>query len=274
VLLSEVMTKVENNFRFGSEGAVIVLLLLSYTLPSFAQPSVGVRPLTIEHPQPSFGFELGVGQNSLSGTSSFSGGKGTGWSGSTFFELPIGNDFNVGLNAGYDRENTSTTTPENENIVVVIPNNNQAETANVSDNRIAVFNISFFHFDPFIQYQVLHSDFFIQVGAGISVLSSNQLTQTRELTNRTITLANGTTTNNVTFANGTTSETIQDGSIAGITNPQFSGLLSAGYNFRFGMVSIAPMINYDYPFTTNTSPNGNNWKISTISSSIAMKFNL
>jgi hypothetical protein len=267
------MNKVEKNVRYGSECTAIVLLLLSHTLPSFAQTSVGVSPLVVEHTQPSIGFEFGVGQNSQSGTSSFSDGKGTGWSGSAFFELPVGNDFNVGMKAGYDRENTSSTTPENETVVLRTSDGTQA--ANISDNRIAVLNISFLHFAPFIQYQVLHSDFFVQAGAGISVLLSSNITQTRQLpSNSTVTFSNGQTINNLTFTNGTTSESIQNGSIAAITNPQFSGQLSAGYNFRFGMVSIAPMVNYDYPFSSNSNPNGSNWKISTISGSIAMKFNL
>jgi hypothetical protein len=272
--MGDVMNKVEKNPRFGTESTVIVLLLLSYSLPSFAQTSIGVPPLTIQHPQPSIGFEFGVGQNSQSGTSSFSSGKGTGWSGAAFFELPIGNDFNVGVKAGYARENTSTTTPGNEIVVVENPNNYQTETVNASVNRIAIFNISFFHFDPFIQYQILHSDFFIQVGAGISDLTSSQLSQMRTMASNSITLSDGTTINNPTFTNGARSETIQNGSISDIVNPQTSGLLSAGYNFRFGIISIAPMVNYDYPFSTNSSSNGNNWKISTISGSIAMKFNL
>jgi hypothetical protein len=268
------MNKVETNLRCGSEGTAIILLLLTCALPCFAQTSVGVPPLIKNSPRPSIGFEFGVGQNSQSGSTSFTDGKGIGWSGSAFLELPVGNDFNIGLKAGYDRENTSTTTPENEDVVIVGSKNNPPEAANISDNRIADFNISFFRFAPFIQYQVLHSDLFIQVGAGISVLLINQLAQTREMTNSTITLPNGTTMNNVTFANGTTSETIQGGSIGGITSPQFSGLLSAGYIFRFGMVCIAPMVNYDYPFSTNSSPNGNNWKISTISGSVALKLNM
>jgi hypothetical protein len=259
----------------------IGLLFLGYTFPSFAQNSVGAPPLVVEHPQPSFGFEVGVGQNTQQGTmtcdcgSSFTGGKGTGWSGSGFYELPVAQDFFAGIKVGFVRENTSTTVPSNDEVIVVQSNSGQLDTAAIQDNRVASVTLSFLRFAPYIQYQILHSGFFVQAGVGISVLLSSNFTQTRQLpSNSVITFSNGQTYNNLTFTNGTTSETIQSGSFGDITNPQFSGLLSAGYDFRFGVVSIAPIVNYDYPFSTNSSPNGSNWKISTISGSIAMKFNL
>jgi hypothetical protein len=278
------MNSGNKDLRIITRYLAALLLLIAYNKSCIAQSSVGVPPLVIEHPRPSFGFEAGVGQNSQSGTmececgSTFTGGKGNGWSASGFFELPVGNDFNVGLKAGYDRENTSTTTPANEVVIIMIPNSNNSETTTLPVNQNATLNIAFFHFDPFIQYQVLHSDFFVQLGAGISILSSSQFSQTRTMTSNSANMG-GTTNNSVTFANGSTTEAIEGGSIGGITSPQFSGIISAGYNFRFGMTSIAPMLNYDYPFSINSSPTtsfpgGNNWKISTISGSIAMKFNL
>jgi hypothetical protein len=259
---------------------IALLFVIAYNEAGFAQNSIGVPPLVVEHPSPAFGFEFGEGHNSQSGTmecdcgTTFTGGNGTGWFASAFFELPIGNDFNIGLKAGYDRENVSTSTPTNDIVTVHIPNNYQPDTTILAVNRNTTLNLAFFHFEPFIQYQILHTDFFIQLGAGISILSSNQFSETRTLGSNSITLSNGTTINNLTFMNGSNTETIQGGSIGGIMSPQFSGLFSAGYNFRFGIVSIAPMVNYDYPFSTNSSSNGNNWKISTISGSIAMKFNL
>ncbi len=259
---------------------MVILSLISYVLPSLAQNSVGVPPLFIEHPQPAFGFEFGVGQNTQLGTmtcacgSSFSGGKGTGWSGSGFFELPVAQDFLAGIKVGFVRENTSSTVPENDVVVVVQPNSNQFDTVALQDNRVASVTLSFLRFAPYIQYQILHSDFFVQVGAGISVLLSSNITQTRQLPSNSVAAVGGQTYNNITFPNGTTSETIQSGSFGDIANPQFSGLLSAGYNFHFGIVSVAPMVKYDYPFSTNTSPNGNNWKTTSLYGSIAMKFNL
>jgi hypothetical protein len=273
------MNSVEKNLRFGGGCGMVVFSLLSYALPSLAQTSVGVPPLVIDHPQPSFGFEFGVGQNTQLGTmtcdcgSSFTGGKGTGWSGSAFYELPVAQDFFAGIKVGFVRENTSITVPSNDIVVVGLPNSSQLDTTAVQDNRVASVTLSFLRFAPYIQYQILHSGFFVQVGAGISVLLSSNFTQTRQLTGNSVTF-NGQTYNNLTFLNGTTSETIQSGSFGSIANPQFSGLLSAGYNFRFGIVSVAPMVNYDYPFSTNNSPNETNWKISTISGSIGMKFNL
>ncbi len=261
------MNNIEKNLRIVSGCAAIVLSLVSNVLPGLAQTSVGIPPLIVQHPQPLMGFEFGVGQNSQSGTmmcncgSTFNNGKGTGWSGSVFFQLPVGNDFNVGMKAGYDRENTSTTTAENEVAVVESADSNQA--VNLSDSRIASVNISFLQFDPFIQYQVLHSDFFVQLGAGVSVPLSSNLTQTRQLPSNSP----------YTFPTGTNSETIESGSFGGITTPQFSGLLSAGYNFHVGAIVFAPAVAYNYPFSTNNSVNGNNWKISTIAGSVALKFN-
>jgi hypothetical protein len=268
------------SFRSIPQYAIGLLFLIVYSFPSFAQNSIGVPPLVVDHPQPSLGFEFGVGQNTQLGTmtcecgSSFTGGKGTGWSGSAFYELPVAQDFFAGIKVGFVRENTSVTASSNDEVVVVEPNRNQLDTAAVQDNRVESVTLSFLRFAPYIQYQILHSGFFVQVGAGISVLLSSTFIQTRQLPSNSAVTLNGQTYSNLTFANGTTSETIQSGSFGAIANPQFSGLLSAGYNVRFGTVSVAPIVNYDFPFSTNNSANGNNWKISTISGSIAMKFNL
>jgi hypothetical protein len=264
------MINIRQSLRIWTAWAVVLLSLLFHSLASFAQTSVGVPPLIGEHPQPAFGFEVGVGQNSQSGTmecdcgTTFTGGSGTGWSSSAFYELPIGNDFNVGIKAGFNRENTSTITPSTEVVVARLSGSSQDTTLPIQGSRTGSVTLTILQFEPFAQYQILNSNFFLQVGAGISVLLRNDFTQTRQLSSNSP----------YSFTNGTKSEAIQGGNIGGITSPQFSGLLSAGYNFRFGTISIAPMVNYDYPFSTNSSAGGNNWKISTVSGLIAMKFNL
>ncbi len=256
--------------RFITQCIVALLFMTVCDNLSVAQNSIGVPPLGDHHPVPSFGFEFGVGQNSRSGTmvcvcgSAFSGGKGTGLSGSAFFELPAGNDLNIGLKTGYVRENTLTTTPTNEIVVVHHSGAPQDTALLLQESTTGALLLTFLQFEPFVQYRLFKSNFFVQVGAGISVLLSNDLTETRQLP----------ITSSYLFGNGTNSETIQGGHVAEITNPQFSGLLSAGYNFRFGIATIAPIVTYNYPFSTGSNQNGNDWKISTIYGSLALKFNL
>ena len=251
------------------------MFLVAIVLPSYAQNSIGVPPSVVNHPLPSFGFEFGVGQNSQQGSfySGFTGGTGSGWSGSLFFELPITNDFDIGLKAGYDRKNITSSFSENESGTIVT--NSQVDTSvQIPVNRAGMVTASFIRFEPFVQYQILHSNFFVQLGMGISSITSSNISQTKTIANNSITLPNGTTINNLDFTNGSNAESVQNGEIPGESGLRGSGIVTAGYNIIIGKSSLLPMLTYEYPFSNIGSENSSNWRISTIYGSIAMKFNL
>src|SRR5665213_1591735 len=256
------MSITSRGLRFGSGFAVVIFSLATFASTCFGQSLVG--------------FEFGVGQNTQQGTfmcdcgAAFNGGKGMGWDGSAFFELPFAPDLFAGIKAGIDRKNTSITTgPENE-AGFVETNTGQIDTVVLPMNLTGTLTMSLLSLQPFIQYQVLHSDFFVQVGARISDLTSSNFTQTREMTSNSITFSDGTTISPLVFTNGTHKEEVQYGPLPSATRLLFSGILSAGYNFVSGRMSLAPMVTYDYPFS---SPQGGGaWKIASLYGSLAVGF--
>ena len=168
--------------HFG--GCVLVLLsLVSYTLPAVAQTeaprSVGVPPVVHEQPlgfgQSMFGVEFGVGQNMQLGTftcpcgEAFNGGKGNGWDVSAFFELPIIPDFFAGFKAGLDRKNTRSSYPTTENVIIETSSGDTSPVT-LPIHLTGSLTLTLLSFEPFIQYQILSTNFFVQVGAGISAL--------------------------------------------------------------------------------------------------------
>ncbi len=251
------------------------MFLVAIVLPSYAQNSIGVSPLGVNHPLPSFGFEFGVGQNSQSGTyfKNYTGGTGTGWSGSLFLELPITNDVDIGLKAGYERKNITSSFTENESGTIVT--NSQVDTSvQIPVNSAGMVTASFIHLEPLVQYQILHSNFFVQLGMGISSIASSNRSQTKTIANNSITLSNGTTINNLDFTNGSNAESVQNREIPGESGLRGSGIVTAGYNIIWENPAFYQMLTYEYPFSNIGSENSSNWRISTIYGSIAMKFNL
>lgn len=258
--------------------AIFSALLFGWSARLCLAQGIGVEPTKPEvTPSPRFGIEFGIGQDEQHGSflcpcgDEFSGGTGRGFSGSAFFELPIGLDFFAGLSAGFDQKHTTTSRPENE-IVIVESGSGNLDTAILPINRTGTVTLSLVRFEPFIQYQILRSNFFVQVGAGVSVVTSSNLLQTRAMTSSSITLPDGSQINNLTFANGNRSENIQDGAIDGINTLEFSALLSAGYTFVFAKSFLAPMVTYDYPFSNIGSQNSSDWKISSLYASLALGF--
>ncbi len=279
------MSIVQRGLRFGG-GILVLFSLASYGLPAVAQtgapnstgvpPVVPKQPLGVEHSI--IGIQFGVGQNSQEGTfmcdcgAVFNGGKGMGWSESAFFEFPFAPDLFTGIKVGLDHKYTTTTSAVNELVEVVPPDGPKIDTVMLPTNRTGNLTMTLLSFKPFIQYQVLHSNFFVQVGAGISALTSSNFTQTRTMTTSSVTLPDGTTINNLTYPDGSRSDEIQYGALSNATSVLFSGRFSAGYNFIAGRMRLAPMVTYDYPFSKVQS--GENWKVASFYGSLALGFQL
>ncbi len=173
--------------------SVALISVMGITSICVAQEGVGVLK-----PPPaqgrSFGIDFGLSRNTQQGSFScpcgamFASGSGNGFSGSMYFELPAGSDLSVGLKAGFDQKSTTNTQLTSENVIIETP---QGDTSPVSlsVNRVGTVTLSFLQLEPFAQYQVLHTNFFVQLGAGVSMLASSSLSQKREMTSGSITLS-------------------------------------------------------------------------------------
>jgi hypothetical protein len=189
--------------------------------------SVKLTPL----PGPSIGIEGGLAQYIQNATivctcgTSFSGNKGNELSGSIFSDLPISQNFDIGIKVGLDHVNTAL---------------------NANDASV---KLTLLKFEPYIQYQILRSPFFVQSGLGISNVISNSITQT---------LLQGQS---------------QSCSIVNIKYWLFSGLVSLGYNFDISSFTIAPIVTYDFPIIINQG-NLYNWGFTSFKYALGVKYTL
>ncbi len=248
--------------------SLFLLSAIFFAADSYAQHSVGVpKPKT----GPIAGIELSLAKHTQQGTygcdcgAQFSGGTGSSFSGSAFLELPVIPDVFAGLKMGLDQKNVSSSYLINELVMVVAPGSEESpDTTSMLINRTGTMSLSSFRFEPFVQYQVFSSSLFIQLGAGISIVTASNFTQTRELKTTSLLLPDGTRLNNMTFTNGTRFEEVENGAISGLNNPEFSGLVSAGYNFNIGRSQLSPVVTYEYPFSTISPKYSGAWKISSL----------
>ncbi len=233
-------------------------------------------------PPPLAGIEIGFGQHSEMGAldcdcgSQFTGGTGTGLLGSLFFELPLDYQWAIGIKAGIDFKNFSTTTPLNDVVAVQVPNVSTPDTAVLPVTRTANVKTTYLDFAPYVQYQFFRMGPFVQMGLGFGFLASNSLTQNRELAEgASIPAQNGhAAITNLTFTNGTLTEVIQGGATT-VNSLRLGILLSAGYNIQVSERSIfAPLITYDFPLTVAGNTGGANWRIGSLYASALLKFQL
>ena len=228
------------------------------------------------------GIEIGVGQHSEMGTadcdcgSQFTGGTGTGLIGSLFFELPLDYEWAIGVKAGIDFKNFSTTSNVSQVVVVVPPSGSNPDTTALPVNLVANIKTTYLDFAPYVQYQFFRMGPFVQAGLGFDFLMSSSLIQNRQLPEGTsVPAMNGNpAVNNVTFTNGTLTEVIQNGSTS-VSSLRLGLLLSAGYNIQVSERSIfSPLITYDFPLTIAGNTNGSNWRIGSLYASALLKFQL
>ncbi|HEY3876764.1 MAG TPA: outer membrane beta-barrel protein [Candidatus Kapabacteria bacterium] len=251
--------------------------------------SVPVKAQIISHgdlfgpgaPPPVVGIEVGFGQHAESGTlhcecgSLFTGGTGSGFLGSLFFELPLDYNWAVGVKGGIDFKNFSTLTAQSPVIAAVEVNQGTLDTAFSEQEYVyqkANVKTTYFNFTPYVQYQFYRMGPFVQGGLAFGFLSTGTISQDRELPPGTTALVNGTAFP-ITFTNGTDEETI---SVSSDANSLRIGLvLSAGYNIQISERSIfSPLITYDLPLTVSGNGLGSAWKVGSLYASALIKFQL
>ena len=216
--------------------------------------------------QASSGIEAGVAQNTQQGTltcscgSHYSGGDGIGWEFNGFVQLPVSRNFSLGLKTGFDRKVIKSGIGERSIDTMVYNSGGRDTVIEIDDNVSYQVSESFFRFQPFIQNNI--GNLFIQVGAGVAVLLSNNYSELRQLKYAP---------SNLTFTNGTTTETVGSGTLDDLNTWQLSAFGSIGYTFSFGAIGMAPEVTYEVPIS-NASSFSTTWKISSIYGGIAIIF--
>jgi hypothetical protein len=232
-------------------------------------------------PPPMVGIEIGLGQHTEQGNlacdcgANFSGGTGTGLLGNLLFELPLDYDWAIGVKAGIDFKNFSTTGIVNDVVIVEPANTSQYDTVSMNISRVGTIKATYLSFAPYVQYQFFRMGPFVQAGVDFGILIANNLTQDRQLIQNYVTPAGQPTIYNLTFTNGTNEEVIQNGTQTAVNTLRIGLLLSAGYNIAVSERSVfAPLLTYDFPVTSTGNTTLSNWKIGSLYFSGELKFRL
>jgi hypothetical protein len=265
------------SLRFITGCTVVLLLLGGYALPGFAQ--TGSPPISGSANSAYFGLEVGYGLHTEEGSfvcncgNVFEDGEGKGFIASAFYEMELSRNFSAGLKVGFDFKNTTSTSTLFDTVIVQ-PGGSKSnpDTAAMSVQRTGVLNFTLLRFAPYLQYQVLNTELFVQIGTGISYVMSNKLTQSRSLIGDSVNLADGSTIHNLTFTNGTRSEAFEEAAIPNVPSILFSAIVSAGFGFGFGDFVISPIVTYDLPLSNYQT--NYNMKISSLYGSVGLKFKL
>ncbi|HEY3875574.1 MAG TPA: hypothetical protein VGM92_08855 [Candidatus Kapabacteria bacterium] len=227
------------------------LLAISFSAMSFAQARGGL--------------EFGLSQDKQQGSfqcvcgSWYFGGSGTGWNMNAFWEFPVTPHFFAGLKTGYDRKVTSSTNFGQSMASVVL--GDTTTIASVQLGEQGDVTESFLQLQPYCEYYV--GNLFMQAGAGTSVLLSNTFSQTRILEGN----------ENVIFSNGLRSELTSFGPMSSPNSLQFSGFISAGYQFSLLGFTMAPLVTFQMPLSDLIdNDNANDWRASSLYGSIRFSF--
>ncbi len=234
-------------------------------------------------PPPMIGIELGLGEHTQLGNldcdcgAVFSSGTGSGLLAAALFELPLDYEWAIGVKAGIDFKNFSSSALVWDTAIVNsgTPTQTRTDTFAMNFNRIGTVKATFMTFAPYVQYQFFRMGPLVQAGLGFDFLMANSLTQDRQLLTNSVQLKDGTTVSNLTFTNGTDQEEIQSGAISEESKLRLGLLISAGYNIQVSDRSVfSPLLTYDFPLTSNTNAAGTTWKIGSLYASAVLKYKL
>jgi hypothetical protein len=271
----------------------IIVFVLSILSPNLRAQIISAGDfLAPGAPPPMIGIEIGLGSHMQMGTfqascsCEFDNGSGTGFLGGLLFELPLDYEWTIGIGAKIDFKHYSSTTNVSDTATVTFSNSDSAASGYALVERDGSVKETFLTLAPFIRYELARNGPFIQIGPGIEFLLSSDFTHTRVLNSSTITLTDindptkQSTYDNVRFQNGTRQETLQTGSIVNAATTRISAIATVGWNLSIGDRSVlAPMISYDFPFTTVRpdfvgADGASNWKIASLYFSIGLKYKL
>jgi hypothetical protein len=235
---------------------------------------------------PMFSIEAGFAQHVQSGTfdcdcgARFEGQSANGFLANLMYELPLDYSWVIGLKGGIDFKGLKGSKLTKEDMVVTFADTGDSlAVRNGADfDRTDVVDLTYVGFTPFLKYQFQRVGAFVQMGPNIQFLVSSHILHRRELI-APYTIDRGTTEQPdivpIKFNNGERFEILQDEELTTANGTRISLQITGGYDFELSDHSlISPMITYELPFTTVRDDLADNWKITTLYGSVAIKFRL
>ena len=201
-------------------------------------------------------------------------GIGNSGIGGLFIEFQRNSYLSFGMKLGLDSKSTSTSTIIRDTAVITYFEKDSIASGPFALTRNVDVSATYFFFAPYFKISPFGEGVFIQIAPEFGILTSSRLTHTRELPSSQITLDNGQVISNVRFENGNQKEALQDGAIPNVRSSRIALNFSVGYDIPvFENFSIMPQASYNYPLTSvNTDPNESDWKISSYTLTLGIKY--
>jgi hypothetical protein len=230
---------------------------------------------------PMFSIEGAFGQHVQSGSYdcdcgiTFTGQSANGFLANLMYELPIDYSWVIGLKAGIDFKGLKGDELKNEKLVITWrPQGDSLSVKNSTTDRTAKVDLTYVGFTPFLKYQFARVGPFVQAGPNIQFLVSSHILHQRELLSGTVTDDQG-KEYPWRFNNNERFEVLQDEELTTANGMRMSIQLTGGWDFELSDHSlIAPMVTYEFPLTTVRDDLANDWKITSIYGSVAIKFRI
>jgi hypothetical protein len=180
-----------------------------------------------------------------------------------------------GIKFRYDQKQTSGRLEAHSEAVIIRFPNDSVAVEKLDFRRETEIETSYLTFAPYVAYKIPFFGFVLQAGPSISYLTSSYVTHDRYLLNNLLDYPDGTDLGGLRYKRGeSNTQSILAGPIKDIKKWRFAALLSAGFEFESFGVAFAPLVTYDIPLNTIRDQEANDWMISSIYGSLAVKVGL
>lgn len=206
------------------------------------------------------GLEDGISYNIQKGhfkapcECTFAKGTGLGYASSLFFELPLAEDFEIGIASGI--QNQEVTDYE------VVP----ATLQRIADGDEQKTRLLYLNISPYVRYTIPSTAIFLRVAPAIQYLLSSEFHHTEGGTS-----GNSSVPTQTPQHGGSATDPVIDD----LRDIRYAAKFSAGYDFNISPLILSPVLTYDLPLNTirsNSTDNG--WNISSFLGSVMLRFKL
>lgn len=180
----------------------------------------------------------------------FTGGAKTSFAAGLVYERLTRSRFVFGALLGYESRSIDARFVETEGVTQRSPSTSQEYIVPMTFRNIAEVSVSMLSLSPFIK-MTFFDVAYVRAGPSFGYVFSSGTKHTKELIDDSVRFPNGEVAS-VTLAGSTSkSVVIEDGPLAEVNPLQISGLLGAGFEFKFGKkFFLGPVVQYLVPFTS------------------------
>jgi len=251
---------------------LLFIILVGFNLfyfEAFSQNlSNPIDPAKLELPS-YLGATIGFGQNYQSGSMyvdcancEFIDGNKFNFTLGAFYEKTIFEGGKIGIDALFSTGGLKSSYLENETVEVTEPNSNFRENVVIPFRHTADLSIQDISIIPYVKIEPFNFMYF-KLGVSYNMNLSSDLTHTKELLKREVTLSNGVITRVQLADYKGTIATIQEGEFKDLESSYFAFNPSIGFNIPFGKerkVIFSPWVTYSIPLS-KMATNSDDFKI-------------